>query len=212
MDKTYWSKVYSEKKSISEPSNFALFLAAQCLEEVGTLIDVGCGDGRDTYFFAETGLRCIGIDQCTTSAINFPPLKNSHHNINFLQEDFTQSLYDTLAPKGFSIYSRFTLHALSYQEEEGFLKNLANSKHLKYLFIETRSINDELYGKGTEIGRHEFLTSHYRRFIDPDSLKSQLNKSFEIKYFEEGKGFAPLPYEDPCLIRAIASPRPTQIF
>ena len=37
--------------------------------------------------------------------------------------------------------------------------------------IETRTIYDELFGKGFEVGKNGFITSQYRRFIDPKKLK-----------------------------------------
>ena len=46
-----------------------------------------------------------------------------------------------------------------------------NKKKLDFIFIETRTIKDELYGVGKKIGRHEFISSHYRRFIDTNEIK-----------------------------------------
>ena len=96
------------------------------------------------------------------------------------------------------------MHAIDYNEENKFFKHLFSSINLKYLFIEARSIRDSKYGEGKKVGLHEFVTSHYRRFIDSQVLISKLKENFEIVYFEESQGFAKTKTEDPWLIRIIA--------
>ena len=111
-------------------------------------------------------------------------------NLNFIKDDFSSFDYGSFTNGPFSIYSRFTLHAINYKEEKRLLEHLYNSRRLKHLLIEARSINDQLYGEGEEIGLHEFVTSHYRRFIDPKEIKTKLAKYFNIISFEESQGFA----------------------
>ncbi len=54
--------------------------------------------------------------------------------------------------------------------------NIAKQKNLDFLFIETRTLKDNLYGVGKKVGKHEFVSTHYRRFIDPKKLKIMINK------------------------------------
>ena len=63
------------------------------------------------------------------------------------------------------------------------LNSLNKQKKLEYIFIECRTIKDDIYGKGKKIGKHEFVDTHYRRFIDPKELKRRLSKHFKISYF-----------------------------
>ena len=60
---------------------------------------------------------------------------------------------------------------------------------------------------GKKIGKNEFVTDHYRRFINKKDLFNQFNKNFEILYLNESKGFSKFKKEDPCLIRMIAKKR-----
>ena len=60
-----WDKVYSNDYSFfsEEPSNFALM----CYEEfvkhkVKRILELGCGQGRDTLYFASKGLEVYAID------------------------------------------------------------------------------------------------------------------------------------------------------
>ena len=60
----YWNRYYGAR-DISGcpniPSQFAAFVAL----EVGadsTIVDVGCGSGRDSLFFANAGFNVLGVD------------------------------------------------------------------------------------------------------------------------------------------------------
>lgn len=209
MDKEYWENYYSAQEPSKQPSDFARFYTEKYKkEEHGHVFDIGCGNGRDTLFFSSQLIPCIGIEQCKI-AIKNNEIRNTTLGLNasFHQKDFSTCDYDSLADGGYSIYSRFTLHAINYEEENKLFLHLDNGRNLKYLFIEARSIRDSLYGQGEEVGLHEFVTSHYRRFIDPLVLREKLKNNFEIEYFEEAQGFAKTSTEDPCLIRIIAKRR-----
>lgn len=209
MDLNYWEKYYDGFGPTEEPSDFAKFYLGKYSDEMGLIFDVGCGNGRDTFFFGSSSIPSVGIDQCSI-AINKNNQKKQHvkFEVRFLSTDFSNCNYDSIAKnKNFSIYSRFTLHAINYNEEEKFFESIQTCKNLRYLVIEARSVNDSLYGKGKKVGKHEFITSHYRRFIDPETLTCQLQENFEIEYFVESVGFAKTETEDPCLIRVIARKR-----
>lgn len=208
MDKEYWENYYAVQEPSEQPSDFARFCAKKHNNEYGNIFDIGCGNGRDTLFFSSRSIPCTGIDQCRVAiAKNETRKATLGLNASFYQKDFSTCDYDSLAVGGYSIYSRFTLHAISYEEENKLFLHLNNGHNLRYLFIEARSIRDSLYGEGKEVGLHEFVTSHYRRFIDPLILRHKLGNNFEIEYFEEAQGFAKTPTEDPCLIRVVARRR-----
>jgi tellurite methyltransferase len=201
MDKNYWEKHYASRDETEDCSGFAKFIAKQYDEsEGGIMIDVGCGNGRDTFHFLKSGIKAIGVDQ-SSSAIK----KNSVKSPSFIARDICSVDYDNLTKEvDFSIYMRFVLHALSYEEENQLFETFEKSKNLKYLFIETRSTKDKIYGEGDQVGKHKYITSHHRRFIDPKDLKEKLKRKFNILYFEESRGFSKTEKEDPCLIRVIA--------
>lgn len=208
MDKEYWEQYYAEQSPGEQPSDFARLCAQKYKKEFGQIFDIGCGNGRDTLYFASQAINCIGIDQCKVAIAKNVTKKTQLKLVaSFIQADFSSCNYSSVANGAYSIYSRFTLHAISYEEEEKLFLHLNNGPDLKYLFIEARSIRDGLYGKGEQVGLHEFVTSHYRRFIDPIVLKSKLESGFEIQYFEEAQGFSVTDKEDPCLIRVIAKRR-----
>ena len=168
----------------------------------GRLYDIGCGNGRDVIFFNKKNILCTGIDKSKEA------IKKNKKKFNLFQDSFVKKNFCDLLNKkkkeNISIYSRFTLHAINYKEEKILLNSFKNAKNMEYLFIECRTLKDELYGIGKKIGKHEFVTSHYRRFIDPKILKNKLKKNFKILYFKQSKNFAKFKNENPCVLRLIA--------
>ena len=148
-----WNKVYTSDASFfgDDPSNFAL----ECYKELkkhGTkkILELGCGQGRDTILFASNGIEVnaidsskVAIDALSKTIIekNFPITPMIHN----LSEDipFNDSYFD-------AVYSHM------------FFNMRFTDDQLKYLFVEVnrvlkngglnlfsvRSDNDAMYKKG----------------------------------------------------------------
>lgn len=203
-DAEYWNSFYKKKNdSIVQESQFSHFVQKFICKDQ-TIVDLGCGNGRDSRFFNKLGLNVIGIDGSTT-AIDLLK-KHSCNTLTFIQGNFTND------PRIFNIsvdnyYSRFTLHAINETDEDILLNNIAkNLKSGGFFFIEARSINDEKFGKGTLVEKNTFvLDGHHRRFLDMDELLDKLKEAhFVIEYAEEKQDFAPFTNENSPIIRIIA--------
>ena len=199
----YWDFFYKKKKLTIKQSKFAVFCHRYLKKYKGKLYDIGCGNGRDVIFFNKNKILCIGIDK-SKEAIKKNKKKFDYFKNSFIKKNFCDLLSKKNKEKKFSIYSRFTLHAINYNEEKILLSSIKSAKNLEYLFIECRTLKDELYGVGKKVGKHEFISSHYRRFIDPKILKEKLKKHFNILYFKQSKNFAKFKNENPCVLRLIA--------
>ena len=58
----YWNKYYSKKISFKH-SSFAKFIFKFIKnKKFKTLIDIGCGNGRDSFFFASKGYKVTSVD------------------------------------------------------------------------------------------------------------------------------------------------------
>lgn len=208
MRASFWNNHYKDFR-VREPSDFARRCAAHHLRKDDQLIELGCGNGRDGVMFAQQVARYTGIDACPIAIEAFsqgiakiPAMSNVTLNC----DDFTAINFDALAgaPGRLAIYSRFTLHSISYAESDRLFENLEKFSSTSWIFmLEARTIYDELYGVGKNIGPHEFQTDHYRRFIDPAAFLEQLGAKFAIKYFEVSNGFARFADQDPVLMRAV---------
>ncbi|WP_161846238.1 class I SAM-dependent methyltransferase [Pseudoflavonifractor sp. 524-17] len=201
-DVEYWNDFYKNKFFMSEPTAFARTILPY-LKPGKKLIDVGCGNGRDSLFFYQSGINVLGID-ASDVAIGQLQGKAKEGKLSFLCGDFTRQpdeaeTYDYC-------YSRFTLHAISQEQSDLLFQHAARIlKDGGVIWIEARSVHDDLYGQGIPLGKNEFLfDGHYRRFIEKKGLKKELEKAgFSVVYMEESRDFAPFQNERPAIIRAV---------
>ncbi len=201
-DIEYWNTYYSTKKlGFENQSLFAEFVI-QDLEAEKSLLELGCGNGRDSLYFAKNGIYVTAID-ASDKAIS---LLNTHFRLRtaqFICGDFVES--EEIYQKQYDYcYSRFTWHSITQEQETNLLYNLPRAiKSNGRLFIEARSIHDDIFGEGCNVGENAYIyNDHFRRFIDMHQLTEKLVRfGFSIKSAQEGRGFAPYKEEDPVLIR-----------
>jgi tellurite methyltransferase len=205
MDKKYWQEYYSNKNTPQQPSLFAMFVLENLIKENESLIELGCGNGRDSLYFSRHGVNVTAIDQCENE-ISLLSKNNSQDNPHFRIDDFTKLEIDKIFNH---VYSRFTLHSINENQENDVI--IWSYNHLQkngLLLIEARGKKNELYKLGEPVkGERDayIYEGHYRRFIDINILKNKLLKvGFEIKFAEEKKGFAPFEKTNYNFIRIIA--------
>lgn len=202
-DKKYWSEFYFNNNELTKkPSLFAQYLVENSvINEGDVLFELGCGNGRDSIFFAQNNIDVTAVDQCDKN-ISF--LNEQHNNISFISDDFTN--LSNLESKVNVVYSRFTLHSINDEGEQRTLNWVYNNlKKDGILCVEARTLKDPIFGKGIDKGNNIwFYNNHHRRFIDALSFKNKLvEMGFEIKLFEENNGFAKHKDDDPVVLRAI---------
>ncbi|MGH2305452.1 class I SAM-dependent methyltransferase [Campylobacter taeniopygiae] len=204
-DKGYWTTFYSKNQKPFEHSSFAAF----CLEYFKKdffILELGCGNGRDALFFSKKGYKVKALDLCEDE-IKFLNKGYKSENLEFYCADFCNFLDDK---KYDGIYSRFTLHSISKEQQDNLFKNIPELLKEKGIFcIEARGKKNSLFGKGERIASGEedcfIFEEHFRRFLDFDELKQSVKDlGLKILYAKEDKGFAPFKNEDDYFIRLIA--------
>lgn len=214
MQDPFWNKHYAQFTEHA-PSRFAEVCKARYVQPTDTLIELGCGNGRDGIFLGSAAERYIGLDACNVAVSSFrdniKATKGEGSSLEVRQGDFTDLDFNTLSQdaKRLFIYSRFSFHSVTYPEADRLLTNLAKINVAPwFMAMEVRTVFDDLYGEGNSVGLHEFKTDHYRRFIDPDVLLGQLASMFSVQYFELGRGFAPYQDQDPVILRVGLQAKP----
>jgi len=207
-DENYWESYYASIPLATKPSPFAKdmlkLVSAQRQKIEGlSLIELGCGNGRDSVFFSGLGLQVLALDQCpkVVAALN---REHGSANLSFESADFTNleasnNHYDI-------VYSRFTLHAVNAEGELRTLQWTSDALTKGGLFlVEVRTVNDDFFGIGEEVEPDAWVDTHYRRFVRTEEFcKRVLATGLEIVSFEEARGFAPYGDEDPVVLRLIA--------
>lgn len=211
-DEAYWNNYYSDRMIATnidgEASLFARAMMKKYMQKGKHLIEFGCGNGRDSLYFATKGLSVTGID-ASKVVIDKLRKKKSLDNCIFICDDFVsaESIYQIQYDY---CYSRFTLHAINERQETQILKKTHDMlKENGYLFIEARSINDKKYGLGQAVEKNAFICDgHYRRFVDLPELLSKLrNIGFSIIESAESDQFAPLKGDNAVCVRVVAQKR-----
>lgn len=170
----YWQE-YNSSIIQSEPSSFGIKCASLMK---GSVLDICCGDCRDSDWFHSQGLDVKAFD-----IVEYDK-PYDYRVINLM--DRSGFTFDNID----NVYCRFVLHAVPEYLEDYIL--VESSHYGGKLFIEARS------DKGTEDG------THYRRLINYDKLISKLkNIGFDILYSCEDSGLS-VDHDDPILIRVIA--------
>lgn len=203
-DVEYWNHFYESNQDIEQPSLFALSIADKLIKNKN-MLELGCGNGRDSFYFASKGLNVTAID-ASDKIIERLQKKEYLGNICFICDDFVCS--PTIFAGQFDYcYSRFSLHAINAEQENEIIKNVFGALRVNgVFFIEVRSVNDEIYGLGKKIAEDTYIyKGHFRRFIVKKKLEEKLIMAgFNLLYTEESRGFAPLGNSDPFVIRIIA--------
>lgn len=201
---SHWDTYYGKKIAPQNPSSFAIYVTNKSVKKNQSILDIGCGNGRDSAFFAEQGHRVTAIDR-SKLAIDICRKSHRGRSIDFIFGLLTDvsSLKDNHYDM---VYSRFVFHAMPLQEEIDIIKK--SYELLKVggeIYIECRSINDALFRKGDLLSKTEKVHGHYRRFIVLDELIDRLtNCGFEVVNSEESNGLSVVKEEDPVLIRVCA--------
>jgi SAM-dependent methyltransferase len=193
-----WNRVYRSDSSFfgEDPSNFGL----DCYEEfkehgVKNVLELGCGQGRDTIFFASNGLDVVAIDssQVAIDALS-KIITEKNLPIKAIIYDVTEgipfdnSYFDVVYSHMF-FNMRFTDAQLKYLFGE--VNRVLKIGALNLFSV--RSDNDAMYRKGVEVEKSIYDINGFQiRFFTKSDLRNiSLSNGFEPYKITEA-------YEEPA--------------
>lgn len=197
MEKEYWDKYYSaELVNLRGPSQFASFILNE-YTTTNQFIDIGCGNGRDSLFFAKYGKTVIGLDNSEQAiADNQEKYSVYGSRLIFKEFDICENNFNIKFEEDVILYSRFFLHAIDEDCENNFIKLCSSVDSSVNVCVEYRTTKDQDLEKSTE--------QHYRRFIDPQTLNDKfMQAGFDIEYHVEGLGYAKYKNDNAYVARTI---------
>ena len=191
-----WDKIYSDDSAFfgEDPSDFARKCYSYFNEYgVKSILELGCGQGRDTIFFASNGFDVNAIDASKVAIENINQ-KIRQKNISLDLRHFKakgtlpydSSYFD-------AVYSHMFYNMRFTDEELEFLFKESNRvlKNNSLLYFSVRSDKDVLYNKGKKIDNNIYEVNGFQiRFFTKRQIQSFLENYFEIKNIEES-------YEEP---------------
>lgn len=182
MNKEYWKNFYERKGTIKTPSSFAHFFvnSFEFLTPDVSIVDLGCGNCRDTRLIALYSNNVTGVDYSSWA----PDV-----GYKFVQSDIEKYIKNPCSHD--IVYSRFFFHSISDKTIDKILKWTKDA-----LVAEFRVIGD----------KPTLYTNHKRNLIDSEAfLKKLIKMNYKVLFFQVGSGLAQYKNEDPLVCRVIAT-------
>ena len=202
-----WDKVYRSDDSFfgDGPSNFAL----DCYEEfkkhqVKRILELGCGQGRDSIFFASNNIDVVAIDssQVAVDALS-KIVKEKHLSIRSMIHNanngipFDESYFDAVYSHMF-FNMRFSADKLNHLFAQ--VNRVLNNNGLNLFSV--RSDHDTMYRKGTMVEKDIYEINGFQiRFFTKSNIEFIITKTgFELYKITQA-------YEEPVNLFAFSQKR-----
>src|SRR3989344_5675814 len=174
--KEYWKTEWNKREAGSE-NNFARRIFSLIKSNHKKLLDLGCGDGRDSIYFAKKGLNVTSVDfsESGIKKLNEKIKRLGIKNINAVRADikkinFKDNSFDI-------IYAHLSLHYFDDKTTGKIFNNLYNILNFGGLiFIKCKSTEDSLCGQGEKVGEDMYFKNHLHHFFSKDYMKEKLGK------------------------------------
>jgi SAM-dependent methyltransferase len=191
-----WDKIYSDDSAFfgEDPSDFAQKCYSYFKKYgVKRILELGCGQGRDTIFFASNGFDVHAIDASKVAIENInQKIRQKNISLDFRhfkarqRLPYNSSYFD-------AVYSHMFYNMRFTDQELRFLFKESNRvlKNNGLLNFSVRSDKDVLYNKGKKIDNNIYEINGFQiRFFTKRQIQSFLENYFEMKNIEES-------YEEP---------------
>lgn len=203
----YWNAYYQKRSAPIKPSSFAIFCLENFLDTPCHILEFGCGNGRDSFYFAKQH-QVTAIDESSVviEANTTRAGEEGITTVNFISGAFGTNVRGEPNVVD-AVYSRFVMHAMHEEAENKALdKAFSLLKTKGKLLLEFRTNKDPLMQQGSKVSESERVTDHYRRFIDFEKFCEKLSSiGFSIDYKIEKQGLATHGNDDPVVARVIAT-------
>jgi len=173
----YWNNFYKSFKEDSS-SSFAKWISTQnIITPDSKIIDIGCGNGRDTKFILSISSNIVGVDSALLESPDF----------NFLQSNIEDII--TKDCKYDIVYSRFFFHSIPQDVTYDILK-----WNNGILLAEFRVDGDEpiLY------------PDHTRYLVNAEWFEKVIYELYNVEFICVSKNLAVYKEENPIVMRVIA--------
>lgn len=204
----YWEDFYSRRSGDLAPAAPSHF-AGWCAERVpagNRIVDLGCGNARDSLWFAGRGYTVTAFDYAA-AAIDLGRRRAASLGVrvDFAELDlYERGSVDTVLERlagvetGVHVYGRFLLHALEPAGQEAVVRIGASALQAGgTMLLEFRT--------GRDRDASHVFGEHFRSYPDPEEVVGLLERhGARVVERVEGHGLAAYGEEDPHVARLVA--------
>ena len=186
----YWNDIYSKQNYFGTGPTILALEAHELIKNnsITNILELGCGQGRDSLFFANFGHNVIATD-ISENAINSVKKIKNEQNIGNLE----LHLHDSLNPFNFTdlkfelIYSNLALQFFNLKQLSGILSNIKKiMKPNSFFLFSTKKSGDKYFNFGNKISENSFEYNGITRFFfNKSELENILKNYFTIISFED---------------------------
>ena len=117
-NKKFWNKFYNKKSLIIQPSNFSKFIKKNFFKKksIKNVLEIGCGNGRDTFYFSKYVKKIVSIDSSKQAIIKNKNDERMKSNIIFLKKNIFHK-FNVLSKNFDLIYARFFCILLTLEKK-----------------------------------------------------------------------------------------------
>jgi SAM-dependent methyltransferase len=189
---SYWSDMYSRPNVFGTGPTKLAKVAHDLIQDksVKNILEIGCGQGRDSIFFSEKGYFIETFDISENAIIFVNKTKESFNlkNLNAIVHDVTETF--PYSNKFFDfVYSNLALQFFDVETLEKIFDNVDRvMKDEATVLFSTKKKGDKYYNFGTKIIEDAFEHKGIiRYFYDRPVLEQILEQKFEILYFDDDR-------------------------
>ncbi len=176
--KRKWELLKNKKFDIDEPHSFAKVALAEIKKnKLKSVIDIGCGAGQDSLYFAKNKLivTATDFDKQPLEILENKIKKEKIKNLEIKVLNHAKEL-DTIPRESYDvIYSHLSLQYFKDSKTKKIFEDLFYILKPKGLLIfKIKSTDDDLYGKGRLIEKDMYYLQHIRHFFSKEYIKERL--------------------------------------
>jgi SAM-dependent methyltransferase len=210
-NRRHWDRLYRGLYGVAvpaEPSSFGRWVVGreQRHNPRPLVVDVGCGNGRDTRLFADRGHDVLGLDyspaalECAQGLLG-PPADGGELRVvdlNDLRATLVLGAELAAADTPVVVYARYVANAVDDDGRDNLWRMAAMAlRRGGHMYLEFCTTRDESLARGLE-------DQQYRRFLDPREVSGELERhGAAVVHQEEGRGLSPYRFGDPYVCRLV---------
>lgn len=192
----YWNDIYSKENYFGTGQTILANLAKVLIDKysIQRILELGCGQGRDSIFFADCGYDVTALDISENAIKSVEKIKNEHNlsNLKLIVHDVKKS-FGFLNNTFDLIYSNLALQFFELTQLDKIFSNIYDIMNDDSLFLfSTKKSGDKYFNFGNKITDNAFEYKGVTRFFfDKPKIENTLKNYFSIIFLEEDKHVNP---------------------